>query len=71
MGWVKQTYDWRWVKQTYGWIMNNGKYLIAEIKTNYIINKLSLTIYCDPRTGKPWKSMKQAKEWLDEAISNL
>ena len=29
-----------------------------------------LTIYRDPRTGKPWKSMKAAKEWFDEAQAN-
>ena len=66
--WFKKALTMEWVKITYGWIMNNGKKLLAEIhKPKDVV----LIIYCDPRTQKPWRSMKQAKEWLDEAISNL
>jgi len=25
-----------------------------------------LEVWHDPRTGKPWKSMKAAREWFDE-----
>ena len=29
---------------------------------------VSLEIWTDPRTGKPWKSMKAPREWYDLAV---
>jgi hypothetical protein len=27
---------------------------------------LGIEVFRDPRTGKPWRSMKAAREWFDE-----
>jgi hypothetical protein len=30
--------------------------------------ELELRVILDPRTGKPWTSIKKMREWLDEAL---
>lgn len=31
---------------------------------------LNISLWNDPRTGRPWKSTRKATEWLDEILEN-
>lgn len=59
----------RWARQEGRWLMHSARHLMAELYKPF--EKPMLIVYCDPRTGKPWKSMKQAREWFDIAISSI
>ena len=45
------------------WYLESGKEDAAA--RVWDVGELELEIWKDPRTGKPWKSMKAAREWFD------
>lgn len=68
----KKALEWTWIKKPYGWVISNGKHLVAEIYYYRPIRSYTnIRLFRDPRTGKSWRSMKQAKEWLKAVNQNI
>ena len=64
---------WRWELLTPGlWVKTDerGYGSGVSICKNQPIKEtpegVSIEIVYDPRTGKPWRSMKEAREWYDQ-----
>jgi hypothetical protein len=70
---------WKWVRNTihgfHEWWLCAEKSNGDEVDPPYARVNLrhedGITIYRDPRTGKPWTSMQKAKEWFDEVRGEM
>jgi len=63
----------RGMGNTYEWMLTgqHAKLVTALAHRQETFRRASpfeLRIILDPRTGKPWTSMKAAREWLDKAM---